>query len=372
MPKSYFQGYADSLIQSPDFISFSRLVYEIVNHNAPAAMIFERIAYWHGTSAKTGKSRLEVVADDKLWLAKNYPDWEDECCVNASTARKALDRLEALGLIETKVGKFNNVNTLFIRVIHEQFEHLSNMVTSSVQNGQIPSVQNGRILYIQESTKEQESTSIDDSVAPTETTTGDDALPKEEHAIDKITEVRMKEFAKEIGKLPKGQQQRVAGIVRALACWQYQTRNYKVGKDEKHHSPIEAWRFVPDFNKLKTYRQYEIMLDAFKTWNANFGDVYKLEECLHIDEAYMDAFGRWWALVKALAMTTQKTSKEGKKLYRAMMDDANKGTVSAFISSAHVNQAAIEENKPEQASYEYMGLGALFSMIEENDDSPSE
>lgn len=164
--KTYFQGYADSLIQSPDNISFSRLVYRMVECNAPAAMILERIAYWHGTSNKTGKPRLNVEFGGKLWLAKNYTDWEEECCVNASTARKALDRLEKLGLIETKPGKFNKLNTLLIRVIPEQFEHLSKMDRSSVQNGHLVSVQNGH-FYIQESTKEQLDTTIKETTLVT-------------------------------------------------------------------------------------------------------------------------------------------------------------------------------------------------------------
>lgn len=159
--KTYFQGYADSLIQSPDFISFSRLVYKIVGHNAPAAMILERIAYWHGTSAKTGKVRLNVEHDGKLWLAKTYAEWEQECCVNASTARKALDRLEKLGLIETTIGKFSGNNCLFIRAIPEKFEYLSNMDALPVQNGHIVPVQNGH-FHIQESTKEQ----LKDSATP--------------------------------------------------------------------------------------------------------------------------------------------------------------------------------------------------------------
>ena len=158
MANSYFQGYCDSLIQSSDFISFSRRVYEIVGRNAPSAMILERICYWHGTSAKTGKCRLQKQSGGYLWLAKHYEDWEEECCVNASTARKAIARLETLGIIETKMGMFNDVKTLLIRVIPERFEELSKSVGQSDQNGHMVSDQNGHILYIQESTVKQEST----------------------------------------------------------------------------------------------------------------------------------------------------------------------------------------------------------------------
>lgn len=155
---TFLDGYANSIADKDDWIGFTRAIYNMVGRNAPAALILNRILYWHGKS-KAGKTRLQVESDGKLWLAKTYDDWEEECCVNASTARKAIDRIEKLGIVETKIGKFKNKNALFIRVIAEKFNelYLSKMDTSPVQSGQVVPVQSGH-SHIHESTKEQEVT----------------------------------------------------------------------------------------------------------------------------------------------------------------------------------------------------------------------
>jgi hypothetical protein len=235
------------------------------------------------------------------------------------------------------------------------------------QGGMQALAQGGMQALAHKESSLQDLSNNNDSVVPAETTVEEDVSQAEELAKDRLAEIRIKEFAKEIGKLPKGQQQRVFGIIRALATWQHATRNSKAGTPQKRYSSKDAWLYEPEFPELKTARQYEKMADALKTFMANFGDVYKLDDFVFLDEAYMDAFGRWWSLVNALAMTTQKTSKEGKKLYAAIMNEKNHESVIGFMKLRDAEPALQTNSSADtDAGYDFhVGLDALISMYTE-------
>lgn len=173
--QTFLDAFALNQVIQSDRVGFPRAFYKMLDKDASAALILDRIIYWHGASEKDGKTRLRVRSSSELWLVKNYSEWDNECCVNASTARKALDRLEKRGIITTKLGKFNGVNSVYIRLNAVSFyEHLSKVDTLvSVQSGHmtpVVSVQSGH-SHIQVVTKEQVDTKESKTlVAPTETT----------------------------------------------------------------------------------------------------------------------------------------------------------------------------------------------------------
>ncbi len=85
------------------------------------AVIFSQLIYWN-TPDNNGYSRLRVVKDGHLWIAKNHEDWEEELGINRHTVRKCLDRLEDRELIIRTLGRFRGIKTPLIRINWDGFE----------------------------------------------------------------------------------------------------------------------------------------------------------------------------------------------------------------------------------------------------------
>lgn len=102
---------------SRDSIAVKRIYIDINDGYIQDAVLFSQILYWHGKTAETGETRLRVVKEGCLWLAKTYEDWWEECRLPASTAKACLDRLKNRGLVICKRFKFNGSPTVHIRVV---------------------------------------------------------------------------------------------------------------------------------------------------------------------------------------------------------------------------------------------------------------
>lgn len=83
--------------------------------DAVAAVILSQIAYWFRPSAK-GKTKLRVYRQGVPWLAKSAPDWHEEVGLSPKQAYRAMGLLEAKGLIDKKVMRFNGTPTTHIRL----------------------------------------------------------------------------------------------------------------------------------------------------------------------------------------------------------------------------------------------------------------
>ena len=107
-----------------DSILLKRKYIDICGGNMHDGVMLSQIMFWHGKNKETGKLRLQIFRDGHYWLAKSYQDWWKECRVNEHTARKCIDRLEELGVIETRLWKFAGSPTKHIRMVWERFEEL--------------------------------------------------------------------------------------------------------------------------------------------------------------------------------------------------------------------------------------------------------
>jgi hypothetical protein len=98
--------------------------------NANDAILLSQILFW--------QDKLKVCKDGHYWLAKTYKDWEDETGINEHTARKSISRMRDLGLIETKVMKFDGMATVHVRILWDRFEEMLNPLKDigSDKNGQ--------------------------------------------------------------------------------------------------------------------------------------------------------------------------------------------------------------------------------------------
>lgn len=103
-------GLADTLIALTDdrncVIVRKPLVY--FTGSLEAAMLFNQLLYW------TPRSRMDG------WIAKSDAEFSDEVCLSPYAVRKARERLVSMGILETKVKKFNGAPTTHYRLIMDQ------------------------------------------------------------------------------------------------------------------------------------------------------------------------------------------------------------------------------------------------------------
>jgi hypothetical protein len=87
-----------------------------------AGLVLSQIVYWHLPN-REGKARLRVEREGELWLAKARAEWWDECRISPKQADRALDVLQARGLIEVRLFKFGPAPTKHIRIRRDGFLH---------------------------------------------------------------------------------------------------------------------------------------------------------------------------------------------------------------------------------------------------------
>jgi hypothetical protein len=74
--------------------------------NPKTAAILSKIVYWYAPS-KNGQPKLRANQDGILCLVKANKEWEGECGVGYSSARRCIERLEELGIITVEPHPFD-------------------------------------------------------------------------------------------------------------------------------------------------------------------------------------------------------------------------------------------------------------------------
>lgn len=82
-----------------------KAVYAGLSGGAATGLFLSQIAYW--CLPKKGKSKLRINRNGKAWLAKTAKEMQIETGMTEHQYRKGVAKLKELGLIETKVFKFN-------------------------------------------------------------------------------------------------------------------------------------------------------------------------------------------------------------------------------------------------------------------------
>jgi hypothetical protein len=103
-----------------DTIDF-KTVYVDMTGDLIAGLMLSQIVYWHLPSKHNGKSKLRIVRDGKMWLAKRREDWWDEIRISPAQADRALKILEECGLVETALFRFGGSPTKHIHLNTETF-----------------------------------------------------------------------------------------------------------------------------------------------------------------------------------------------------------------------------------------------------------
>jgi hypothetical protein len=104
---------------SRDAIMVKRVYIDMAG-DVIAGLMLSQIIYWHLPNNQ-GETRLRVVKDGYLWLAKSHSDWWEECRLTVDQARRALKVLQEKGLVVTALKQFNGAPTNHIRLEQNRF-----------------------------------------------------------------------------------------------------------------------------------------------------------------------------------------------------------------------------------------------------------
>lgn len=266
---SYFDGWTSNEAADQDVIKVKRVYIDMCGGNLVDAVLFSQIMYWHGKD-KTGKTRLRVERDGHWWLAKRYEDWNEECRINANTARDAIKRLCDIGLLEKKIFHFQGRPIVHIRIVHEVFQRLaeaaleakrqaeeaeSSLILREPSDGYDGSHQmdtTGTVGYYTETTDNEKDTP--NGVAPDEATNGATEKPTSDRVAVRQEVIDGCQFAESV-RNEKELYGRAGRITK-----------YLLGQATKEHGsvyvvPHEHWRAKPgDFTRF------------VHNWRNKFGD----------------------------------------------------------------------------------------------------
>jgi hypothetical protein len=91
--------------------------------------LLSQIVYWHRPD-KRGKTKLRVMRDGDMWIAKTREGWMEECAITAAGYRRAIQILKDRRIIEVRVMKFNGIAMNHVRLCEERL--LEELVALSV------------------------------------------------------------------------------------------------------------------------------------------------------------------------------------------------------------------------------------------------
>jgi flagellar motor protein MotB len=104
---------------SRDAIMVKRVYIDMAG-DVIAGLMLSQIIYWHLPNSE-GRTRLRVIKDGHLWLAKSHTEWWEECRLTVDQARRALKILQDKSLVVTALKRFNGAPTVHIRMDQEHF-----------------------------------------------------------------------------------------------------------------------------------------------------------------------------------------------------------------------------------------------------------
>jgi hypothetical protein len=97
-----------------DTIDFKK-IYVDISGDIVTGLLLSQIIYWNLPNSE-GKTKLRVLIDNELWLAKGREDWWDECRISSKQFDRSISILESKKIVETKLKKFNGSPTKHIKL----------------------------------------------------------------------------------------------------------------------------------------------------------------------------------------------------------------------------------------------------------------
>ncbi|MPQ45227.1 hypothetical protein [Clostridium tarantellae] len=105
-------------------------IYVDVAGDLVSGVLLSQIVYWNLPNSK-GKSKLRVIINEELWLAKGREDWWEECRISAKQFDRSIKLLESKGIVTTKLKKFDGAPKKHIKLNLEiLIDNINEMLTS--------------------------------------------------------------------------------------------------------------------------------------------------------------------------------------------------------------------------------------------------
>jgi hypothetical protein len=117
-------------IQFNDFLAWERSTYDTVDFKKTyvdmcggdliAGMMLSDLIFWRIPNQK-GEDKRRIEMDNKLWIAVTDEEWFERLRLSKKQARRAKKALEDLGIIETRIKKFNGAPTTHFYLNEDDF-----------------------------------------------------------------------------------------------------------------------------------------------------------------------------------------------------------------------------------------------------------
>lgn len=78
-------------------------------------VLLSQIIYWNLPNQE-GKTKLRIISNGELWLAKGREQWWDECRITPKQFDRSIKKLEKSGIVTTKIKKFDGNPTKHIKL----------------------------------------------------------------------------------------------------------------------------------------------------------------------------------------------------------------------------------------------------------------
>lgn len=116
-----------SMTGQANILTIPRIFVDLVG-DLETALFLSQVLYWSDKGSQDGG-----------WFYKTYAEWEEEICLNEYKVRKAKNKLEEMGLIETKIKKANGNPTVHYRLKPKAFTDwfLKNLKKRTCENSSI-------------------------------------------------------------------------------------------------------------------------------------------------------------------------------------------------------------------------------------------
>jgi hypothetical protein len=96
-----------------DTISVPRAYIDIAGGDIASGVMLAQLLYWFGDTDQ-GVKRTRIAKDGRDWIAKRWDEWHKECRLSPDQARRCVENLLRLNLIDKEVWRFNGSPTVHL------------------------------------------------------------------------------------------------------------------------------------------------------------------------------------------------------------------------------------------------------------------
>ena len=133
---------------SRDTLDVKRIYFDIAE-DVIAGLMLSEIIYWYLPSRDGQPNKLRIERDGEQWIAVSHAGWYERLRLSRKQADSGLSKLQALGLIEKTIYKFDGAPTIHIRLVVTAFLEKWNALIDNEVNNALPQSDGGANPFVQ-------------------------------------------------------------------------------------------------------------------------------------------------------------------------------------------------------------------------------